>query len=223
MVDNTFKQMFIDIVGKEFMDSFRQNNTDDYIDMFRTFEKKNHGGNNFFTTGKIKILPSFLEKYKEEKGTDISKRILETQYAKSLKLARDKVQINEDLFQSFFDPANEKIIHYISEILSNSEVKGTKVILMVGSFSEFGIVQDAIRKAFPECCVLVPLQAGLAVLKGAVLFGHSVKSEDDKPSFLEEGDNRLVDALDNTKLNTTTKDKRSKSATDRRHRRCSIL
>lgn len=43
MVDNTFKQMLIDIVGEEFMDSFRQNNTADYIDMFRAFETKKKG------------------------------------------------------------------------------------------------------------------------------------------------------------------------------------
>lgn len=43
---------------------------------------------------------------------------------------------------------------------------------MVGGFSECEIVQDAIRKAFPECRVVVPHEAGLAVLIGAVLFGH---------------------------------------------------
>lgn len=227
MVDNTFKQMLIDIVGKEFMDSFRQNNTDDYTDMFRAFEKKNQEKYKFSKTRKIRIWQSFLEKYKEEKGIDISKRTLETQYAKSLKWAGDKLLINEDLFQSFFDPANDKIIHYIRKILSKPEGKGTKVILMVGSFSELEIVQNAIRKAFPECCILVPLQAGLAVLKGAVLSGHSVISEDDKMPVLEEEEHRPVFALDNAKLNSATRDKRSNAATDRqhrrRHKRCSVL
>lgn len=40
-------------------------------------------------------------------------------------------------------------------------------------------MQEAIRKAFPECRVVVPHEAGLAILKGAVLFGHSVISDDD--------------------------------------------
>lgn len=223
MVDNTFKQMLIDIVGEEFMDSFRQNNTADYIDMFRAFETKKKEKYKSLNTRNITISPSFLEKYKEENGIDISKRTLETQYAKSLKWAGDKVKINKDLFQSFFDPANDKIVHYIREILSKPEVNETKVILMVGGFSEWEIVQDAIRKAFPECCVLVPLQAGVAVLKGAVLFGHSSISDDDNTPVLEEGDNRPVVALDNTKVNNATEDRRSYAAKKRGAKKCSIL
>lgn len=92
------------------------------------------------------------------------------------------MRIDIDLYQSFFDPVNEKIVHCIREILSKAEVIETKVILMVGGFSECEIVQDAIRKAFPECRVVVPHQAGLDVLIGAVLFGHSLTniiSDDD--------------------------------------------
>lgn len=229
MVDNTFKQMLIDIVGEEFMDSFRQNNTADYIDMFRAFEKKKREKYKSLNTRTITISPSFLEKYKEENGIDISKRTLETQYGKSLKWVGDKVKIKEDLFQSFFDPANDKIVHYIREILSKPEVNETKVILMVGGFSEWEIVQDAIRKAFPECCVLVPLQAGVAVLKGAVLFGHSSISDDDNTPVLEESDNRPVVAQDNTKVNNATdntrrrEDRRSYAAKNRGVKKCSIL
>lgn len=223
MVDNTFKQMLIDIVGEEFMDSFRQNNTADYIDMFRAFEKKKKEKYKSLNTRTITISPSFSEKYKEENGIDISKRTLETQYGKSLKWVGDKVKINKDLFQSFFDPANDKIVHYIREILSKPEVNETKVILMVGGFSEWEIVQDAIRKAFPECCVLVPLQAGVAVLKGAVLFGHSSISDDDNAPVLEEGDNRPVVALDNIKVNNATEDRRSYAAKNRGLKKCSIL
>lgn len=90
MVDNTFKQMLIGIVGEEFMDSFRQNNTADYIDMFRAFEKKKREKYKSLNTRTITISPSFLEKYKEENGIDISKRTLETQYGKSLKWVGDK-------------------------------------------------------------------------------------------------------------------------------------
>lgn len=84
-------------------------------------------------------------------------------------------------------------------------------------------MQEAIRKAFPECRVVVPHEAGLAILKGAVLFGHSVISDDDNTPLLEEGDNRLVVALDNNKIYNTTEDRRSYAATDRLSGRCTIL
>lgn len=228
MVENTFGQMLVDIVGEEFMDSFRQNYTVEYIDILRAFNIKiREGMGRYYITRKITfVIPSrFLEKYQEQFGTDVSKRTLETRYAKSLKWYGGKMQIDIDLFQSFFDPANKKIVHCIREMLSKPEVKETNVILMVGSFSECEIVQEAIRKAFPECQVVVPYEAGLAILKGAVLFGHTCSfiSDDDNTSVLEEDDNRPVVALDNIKLKSATGDMRSNAATDRRFRRCSIL
>lgn len=68
MVDNTFEQMLIDIVGEEFMDSFRQNNTADYNDIFSAFKrKKREKFGEYFINRKINLLISscFLEKYKK--------------------------------------------------------------------------------------------------------------------------------------------------------------
>lgn len=121
MVENTFKQMLIDIVGEEFMDSFRQNNTADYNDIFSAFKrKKREKFGEYFMNRKINLLISscFLEKYKKDIGTDVSKRTLDTRYAKLLKWSGDKMRIDIDLYQSFFDPVNEKIVHCIREILS---------------------------------------------------------------------------------------------------------
>lgn len=113
--------MLIDIVGEEFMDSFRQNNTADYNDIFSAFKrKKRENFGEYFMNRKINLLISscFLEKYKKDIGTDVSKRTLDTRYAKLLKWSGDKMRIDIDLYQSFFDPVNEKIVHCIREILS---------------------------------------------------------------------------------------------------------
>lgn len=218
--------MLIDIpvVGEEFVDSFRQNNTADYIDIFSAFKrKKREKMCEYFIHQKINLVisPYFLEKYNEEMGTDVSKRTLETRYAKSLKWSGDKMRIDIDLFRSFFHPANEKLINCIREILSKPEAIETKVILMVSGFSECQIVQEC--RKIPECRVVVPYEAGLAVLKGIVLFGHSVISDDDNTPVLEKGDNRLVVALDNNKVYNTTEDRRSYATTDRLFGRCTIL
>lgn len=137
VVDNAFKQMLIDIVGDKFVDSFRQNNTADYIDIFSAFKrKKREKMGEYFIHQKINLVISprfFFEKYNEDMGTDVSKR---TRYAKSLKWSGDKMRIDIDLFRSFFHPANVKLVNCIREILSKLEAIGTKVILMVGGFSE---------------------------------------------------------------------------------------
>lgn len=43
---------------------------------------------------------------------------------------------------------------------------------MVGGFSESPLLQDAIRKAFLDCQVMVPRDSGLAILRGAAVFGY---------------------------------------------------
>lgn len=56
-VDNTLKQMLIDIVGEEFMDSFRQSNTADYNDIFSAFKrKKREKLGEYFINRKINLL-----------------------------------------------------------------------------------------------------------------------------------------------------------------------
>eukprot|EP00105_Crassostrea_gigas_P014864 XP_011431685.1 PREDICTED: heat shock 70 kDa protein 12B [Crassostrea gigas] len=175
LVDKNFKQMLIDIVGEEFMERFCHFNTADYIDLFRGFEmKKRQKLDEKSQTGKMNLAISatFLEKYGEQIGLNISQRTKETRYGKLLKWAGDKMRMDKVLFQSFFNPSCEEIVSHVKKVLSEQKVKGTKIILMVGGFSESVIVQDAVRKAFPECRVVVPHEAGLAVLKGAVLFGH---------------------------------------------------
>ena len=46
------------------------------------------------------------------------------------------------------------------------------MIVLVGGFSGCKIIQDNIKSFFPNYRVIVPEDAELAVLKGAVLFGH---------------------------------------------------
>eukprot|EP00105_Crassostrea_gigas_P014861 XP_011431681.1 PREDICTED: heat shock 70 kDa protein 12A isoform X2 [Crassostrea gigas] len=171
LVDKTFKQMLIDIVGEEFMEEYCRFNTADYIDVLRDFEiKKREKSETKLVT--LKISPTFSENFKKKNSKSISQKTKDTKYAKLLKWEGDKIRMDRELFESFFTPSCKHIVDHVGEILSNPKVKGTKVILMVGGFSESAILQDAVRKAFPECRVVVPHEAGLAVLKGAVLFGH---------------------------------------------------
>jgi len=51
-------------------------------------------------------------------------------------------------------------------------MKDVDTILLVGGFGECKLVQKAVTKAVGRRTVIVPDEAGLAVLKGAVKFGH---------------------------------------------------
>jgi molecular chaperone DnaK (HSP70) len=52
----------------------------------------------------------------------------------------------------------------VSHIVSN--------IVTVGGLSECPMIQEAVYKTFRDNQIIIPVNADLSVLKGAVLFGH---------------------------------------------------
>jgi hypothetical protein len=77
---------------------------------------------------------------------------------------------------NFLKPTIDSLIRLIRKLLDNPKLSDLRTILMVGSFAECELVQDAIRdKIGSSIKLIIPEEAGLAVLKGAVLFGHQPK------------------------------------------------
>ncbi|KAH3834064.1 hypothetical protein DPMN_107382 [Dreissena polymorpha] len=87
-------------------------------------------------------------------------------------MAGDKLRLDADIMSSFFTTSLLNIVEHLSDLLQKPECKGVEAILMVGGYSESILLQDAIKQQFPHVKILVPPEAGLAVLKGAVIYGH---------------------------------------------------
>jgi hypothetical protein len=94
-------------------------------------------------------------------------------------LVADKLRIEPSLAKSFFDTSITKTVEHVKTLLKEPVTDGVDAILMVGGFSESNMLHEAVKSNFPELGVIVPSEAGLAVLKGAVIFGHS-------PSMISE-------------------------------------
>lgn len=60
------------------------------------------------------------------------------------------------------------------------EVKGFKVILMVGCFLELIILWDVVKEVFLECLVVVLYKVSLVVFKGVVFIGYSFLFNNDR-------------------------------------------
>ena len=71
------------------------------------------------------------------------------------------------------------IIDHVHDLLDKPKVEGINTILMVGEFSNSPILQGRIKREFQDYRVVIPIEPGLAVLRGAVLFGHD-------PSIISE-------------------------------------
>lgn len=64
------------------------------------------------------------------------------------------------------------ILSHIKEILDVDICRDLVGIVMVGGFADSMFVNSAMKKAFPAKNFIIPMEAGLAVAKGAVLYGH---------------------------------------------------
>ncbi|XP_060083671.1 heat shock 70 kDa protein 12A-like [Ylistrum balloti] len=173
-VDEKFTEMLVNLVGKEVMEAFAEENKADVLDLYREIETKKQTIKPEMT-GKVtvKIPVSLSETYKRLAKENIKKVIESSKYDGRMTWTGDKLRMEADLFQELFMDSKNKLLSHLDNMFQLKDVSDVKTIVMVGGFSECEILQQAMIKKFGQSRKLViPEDAGLAVLKGAVLFGH---------------------------------------------------
>ncbi|XP_052237389.1 heat shock 70 kDa protein 12B-like isoform X2 [Dreissena polymorpha] len=153
MVDKAFLDFIAELIGKDALNGLKDQHKEDYIDLISEFEitKRNR---NLQSDGRvtIRIPQAMVELVNHFKRQPLQNIIQNSCHAKTESI--------------------DKIVEHVSELLKTPEAKGVDTILMVGGFSESTLLQDAMRKGFHTLKIIVPSDAGLAVLKGAVMFGQ---------------------------------------------------
>ncbi|XP_053400546.1 heat shock 70 kDa protein 12A-like [Mercenaria mercenaria] len=173
-VDKAYEQFIASIAGKETFQVFKEEHMDDYIDLLRTFEvKKRDISPQQSTKVTFRIPPSLAETILEATDLTIKERILSSEYRDQVSYQSGKLRVDADVTRTFFQKAIDSIIRHISSLMQKQSARNCQAILMVGGFSESNVLQDAIRNKFGSGMkIIIPEGAGLAVLKGAVIFGH---------------------------------------------------
>ncbi|XP_060065910.1 heat shock 70 kDa protein 12A-like [Ylistrum balloti] len=175
VVDREFEELLKDIVGKDLFQKFKEENISDVMNLYRNFElkkrsiKQNEEGLVTFT------IPPILQRLfqKKNKGGDTNALIASNKKYADVIWQTDKLRIPNTLAKSLFAKSIDAIISHVKDLFSKPEVKGTSIILMVGGYSECILLQDAVKSAIKGPKVIVPLDAGLSILKGAVINGHA--------------------------------------------------
>lgn len=179
--------MIIKIVGASCFQKFKDDFKADDLDFHRELETKKRNikpESNSKTTINLPI--SLVTTFEEETGEKMKEMIQQTQYAHKMTWHTDKLRMEAGLFKELFREPINMLVEHLQQLMSEDNLSDVSTLLMVGGFSESPIMQDAIMKAFPAKRVIVPVDAGLAVLKGAVLFGHQSNSilESNPPGLL---------------------------------------
>ncbi|XP_060589195.1 heat shock 70 kDa protein 12A-like [Ruditapes philippinarum] len=159
---------------------FKKEHMDDYIDLLRTFEVKKReispGQSDRVT---FRIPPSLADTIKDA-GLSIMDKIMSSPFRGNISYVSGKLRVDAEIVLSFFAKSVDSIVQHLASLLRERINRGCTAIVMVGGFSESIILQDAVNCAFGRRYnVIIPHGAGLAVLKGAVIFGH-------RPSTISE-------------------------------------
>lgn len=173
-VDRAFKDMFEAICGVTVMDKLKKDYTSNYFDLIRGFEIfKRNVGNRRRQRVNLQIPIATLNQLCQQiSHKSFSELLQASEYAPKVSLITDKLQMDKDLVLSFFTSAISQIIEVINITLTEARPTTVTKFLLVGGFSESVIVQNAIKEAFPDKDVIIPDDPTLAVVKGAVLYGH---------------------------------------------------
>ncbi|KAK3604536.1 hypothetical protein CHS0354_000358 [Potamilus streckersoni] len=179
-VDAAFFKLLTDIVGNPVMTAFQMKEMYDYLDLLREFEstKRNLTANSKEMLT-MKLPASLQNLCNEKKKCTFKECVQKSDYSNQIKLVSDKMRLDPELVRDLFRQVTDKIVDHVEKLLQKTP--GVSMILLVGGFSESGFVQDVIRSKFQDKLglkVIVPREAGLSVLNGAVIFGW-------KPEIIE--------------------------------------
>uniref|UniRef100_K1QA88 Heat shock 70 kDa protein 12A n=1 Tax=Magallana gigas TaxID=29159 RepID=K1QA88_MAGGI len=173
IVDQQFIQFLIKLVGADVFTEFKTESRFEYLELMRILEIKK---SKLITTLKYKIpvrMPTALfEILEEHTGCGISEIIVNSPFADSISSLQDKISFDASLFRSFFRSSIQDIISHLRSVLEDPVFKDLLGIVVVGGYADSRLVIDSLKDSFPRKRIIVPNKAGLAVAKGAVLFGH---------------------------------------------------
>ena len=90
-------------------------------------------------------------------------------------IRRGALRINHDEATKLFKPVVDNIEEHLASMVQR--VNGLKYIIMVGGFAESNYLESRIKEMFEgQLRVIIPTDARLSVVKGAVLFGQDPNS-----------------------------------------------
>ncbi|XP_069112501.1 heat shock 70 kDa protein 12A-like [Argopecten irradians] len=165
---------FIKVLGRPAMTELSEQYPGSYLDLYREFETVKRTVTPE-KEGKVNItIPIVgINTVIADDGETFQEALANSPAAKKISLLGDKLRIDADMMKEvFFGEVIKDIVKHLKDILGRRETAGVSILLLVGGFSESPLVQAAIKKAFADKRVIIPNEAGLAVLKGAVIFGH---------------------------------------------------
>ncbi|XP_056009905.1 heat shock 70 kDa protein 12A-like isoform X2 [Ostrea edulis] len=183
-VDDAYRDFLKDIFGDGVLKTFKDDleYKIDYIEFWQGFEVKKREQITAKATDKVHLtIPLALieiakqEKKKSTGGPDtIMNALIKNSKHRSRGIfsSGGKLVLPIDFYKDFFNPPIDELAIHLSHMFEKELESDVNIIVMVGGFSECDLMQEKLERNFGNKRLVVPYEAGLTVLKGAVYFGH---------------------------------------------------
>jgi len=172
-VDDRYIAWLTEMFGKSAMEKLKEKSMGEYLGILREFECKKRMVTPDSKSKITSIIPGALKKFHKRSGEEnIKSKLARLNLTEDVSFKDNKIRVSADNARSWFKEPIEGIIRHITGILSEPTMNDVTTVVLVGGFAECTLVQDAVKKAVGDRTLIIPEEAGLAVLKGAVLFGH---------------------------------------------------
>lgn len=166
-VDEKFTKYLSTLFSNENISHVQTNHPFSWIRIMQGFESKKKSINRK-NKQKSFTLPILQDVFNYEFFKDLT-----DDDRKNAQLKSSKLIVSKEVIEEMISDVSEKITKYVTMLLQKPELCDVKCIMMVGGFSNASTLVEKM-KYFAErngLNVLVPEDAELAVVKGAVLFG----------------------------------------------------
>lgn len=180
-VENAFLQFLVRILGapavREFLDECPQ----ELIELLRHFETAKRRATITQKKPAVVPVPVGLERIcrKSHKGESMEVIVQKSVYRDKVKVIENKFHMEFNVFQDFFRAACLEIARAIRNVLTEQNAKNCSVLILVGGMAASTVAQEIIKQELESKTnvnrIIVPPEPDLAVLKGAVMFGHQPK------------------------------------------------
>ncbi|WAR11765.1 HS12B-like protein [Mya arenaria] len=168
-VDQNFINWLTNIFGESTMSRFREEEMEGYFELLREFETKKRTITPD-TDGPVTFrIPIVLRSIHDE---TIKRNLEQMKLTDEVALQGDKLRVAANIVRSWFSESIENTTQHMINLLSESKLINVSTILLVGGYGECKLVQDSVTKKIRNKNIIIPQEAGLVVLKGAVRFGH---------------------------------------------------
>lgn len=173
MVDIEFWKILIQIFGQPFLTKIQEEKPISYMMIFKHLnEIKTANSSRPTTWFPVKMWNDLFKSYSDESMEDA---ISESRYYSEVNVfhKEDRLQISQAMLKSCFSSTVDCLISLLETVFKKERSNNVKDVIIVGDLAESRIIKTEIQKRFPAKNIFVPELANVAIVKGAVMFGHA--------------------------------------------------